>query len=189
MVAHRLVALGFCLLTGMHGVFLGGAGDRPVPYAAVQGVGVILSAVGAYGAWRLRDRTGLALLAVSAWGLGAERALMMAVGYSRLAVPVNLAMTVGFAVAALALTFWAANPARSPGARADVARLGLAIAGLAFFVGMVNAVSGGRWSAIFGMALGTIGLALAAPNLEATPEHAAWRRAARPPAPATPASS
>lgn len=181
-VAHRLAAIGMALTGVMQSTFLATSFDRPAGYAALQVAALFGSVAAAVGLWRFERRAGIAALGAGLLVQGAVRAIMLAAGYSRLAAVINLAMVAGFAIAGAVALLWATRPSKAPDARAAGVRAGLSLVGLAYFAGMVSAVSGGRLSALLAMAVGTIGWALAAPNVEALPEHAAWTRGERGPA-------
>lgn len=166
-VARRLVALGMAFTLGAQVVFLAASADRPPLYAALTALGLVAAALAWLGVLRLETRRGLWLLASGLWAHAVSRVALLAMGFSRLPRPVNVAIALGFALAAIVASSWAAQPSRRPEARAALLRLALGVVGVAYFLGLISAIGGGRLAGVAGMLLATLGWSLAAPNLEA----------------------
>lgn len=178
MAARNLVVLGVTLTGAMQLVFLATGFDRGVAYTAVQVIAVVSTAFALWGFWAMPRRGALAAIAGGMAGNVLARALTLALGLSRLPVWMNVLMLVGYALATWHAARW--TDAKGEGeARASGLRLAFGLLAVVYFLALVKGVSGGRWTAIAGLALGAVGFALAAPNVEAP-------AAAPPAAPAPP---
>lgn len=155
-----LAAAGLALTATMQVIFAATAGDRPFPYLEIQILAVLASLAAAWGLWRQATPAGRTWLAV---GLGVNalmRFAQIAMGLSRLPLLINLALLAGYVLAAIAAAQWARGSALAPG-RLTVA---LWLLAGAYFLSLLFAIS--RMTAAIALALGTAGMALAAPNLD-----------------------
>lgn len=144
---RKLAALGFGLLGLMQAVFLLTGSDRPFPYREVQVVSLFGTLALVWGAWREHDVS----LAV---GFGVNlftRVLQPILGVTRLPMWATAILVVGWTWA-----FAESLRGRNP-------KVGLWILGIGHFLAMLTAF--GRLTATFALALGSIGLFLAAASV------------------------
>lgn len=144
---RKLAALGFVLVALMQLIFLLTGNDRPFPYKEVQVISIAGTLAIAWGAWKEHDMA-------MAGGFAANlftRILQPLLGLTRLPLWSTAILAVGWT--------WAL----AESARGRNPKIGVWILGIAHFLSMLTAFS--RFWAALGLALGAVGLFLAAPNL------------------------